>query len=105
MLNTEALTRVRQKLQEAVFNEERPHCLDLDVALASLSDKVAYYAVPFVQNPGLISELKMGSDRVSIDGGNNQQAAPAPPNCQTANKGSTCQRAVMWAMANVGAHP
>jgi len=43
-----------KRLQRAVWDEERPRCLDVDVALASLANEVAYYAVPKVQVPGLI---------------------------------------------------
>merc|ERR1712233_238275 len=42
----EALPVVQEKWRKAVFNESFPHCLDVDVALASISDQVSYYAVP-----------------------------------------------------------
>merc|ERR1712038_2182997 len=38
---------LHQRLAGTVWDANRPHCLDVDVALASISDQVAYYAVPF----------------------------------------------------------
>jgi len=57
------LGEVRQKLRETVWQEDRPRCLDIDVALASISDEVAYYAVPAVQQPGFLHEGQQGSAR------------------------------------------
>lgn len=59
-----------------MFNAEHPQCLDVDVAFASMSDEVAYYAVPFVQNPGFLSEIVSTSSRQTVDGGN-----PASTSC------------------------
>lgn len=59
----ETIGTVRETLSRAVWDEERPHCLDIDVALAASSDHIAYYAVPAVQHPGLIHEGGMGSSR------------------------------------------
>eukprot|EP00930_Biecheleria_cincta_P069044 TRINITY_DN56839_c0_g1_i1.p1 TRINITY_DN56839_c0_g1~~TRINITY_DN56839_c0_g1_i1.p1 ORF type:complete len:660 (+),score=78.08 TRINITY_DN56839_c0_g1_i1:32-1981(+) len=57
-----------QKLwQPVVFNESRPHCIDLDVALASISNHVKYYAVPASQSPGFLRELPEGSARWDIN--------------------------------------
>lgn len=50
----EHLSFVRRHLKSAVWKQ---NCLDVDVALAGVSDKVAYYAVPGVQQPGLIHEV------------------------------------------------
>jgi len=58
---------LQQEWIPTVFDEERPHCLDVDVALASISDKVRFYAVPASQNPGLLNELPEGSSRVDIN--------------------------------------
>lgn len=62
-----------------VFDEQRPHCLDVDVALASISDTVRFYAVPAVQQPGLLTELHEGSSRVDINFAAKKQAKPQPP--------------------------
>eukprot|EP00930_Biecheleria_cincta_P082244 TRINITY_DN72005_c0_g1_i1.p1 TRINITY_DN72005_c0_g1~~TRINITY_DN72005_c0_g1_i1.p1 ORF type:complete len:604 (+),score=81.35 TRINITY_DN72005_c0_g1_i1:37-1848(+) len=53
--------------QPVVFDEKRPHCADVDVALASISDQVAYYAVPASQSPSFLRELPEGSDRWNIN--------------------------------------
>jgi len=53
-----------RRLEQAVWDVERPRCLDVDVALASLADEVAYYAVPKVQVPGLIVSGGEESSRV-----------------------------------------
>mmetsp|Transcript_1858 Transcript_1858/g.4440 ORF Transcript_1858/g.4440 Transcript_1858/m.4440 type:complete len:325 (-) Transcript_1858:162-1136(-) len=65
--------------QPVVFDEERPHCLDLDVALASISDVARFYAVPAAQAPGFLRELPEGSTRVDI---NKVQEKKAPPQQQ-----------------------
>eukprot|EP00440_Ansanella_granifera_P023741 gb/GFBE01025785.1/.p1 GENE.gb/GFBE01025785.1/~~gb/GFBE01025785.1/.p1 ORF type:complete len:550 (+),score=85.43 gb/GFBE01025785.1/:1-1650(+) len=61
------LPRIQDLWKHTVFNESTPHCLDIDVALASISDKVNYYAVPNSQSPGLIKEMDMGSARADIN--------------------------------------
>merc|ERR1711879_907280 len=43
---------IRQALMDRIWDESRPLCLDIDVALASLSDQIHYYSVPAVQYPG-----------------------------------------------------
>jgi GR25 family glycosyltransferase involved in LPS biosynthesis len=58
LYRTNKLASLQDKWKPVVFDEERPHCLDIDVALASISDKVAFYAVPSVQLPGFLSELQ-----------------------------------------------
>lgn len=62
-----------------VFDETRPHCLDVDVALASISDVVNFYAVPSVQAPGLLTELHEGSSRISINKAHNSGPPPTAP--------------------------
>lgn len=59
----QTLDGLRSKLAKVVWNAERPRCLDVDVALASISDEVAYYAVPSMQTPGFLSEGGHGSSR------------------------------------------
>jgi len=69
LYRTEALERLQRKWRPVVFDEARPHCLDVDVALAAISDDVSFYAVPSIQ--ALLSErqAKDGSVRVKINGG------------------------------------
>jgi GR25 family glycosyltransferase involved in LPS biosynthesis len=62
-----ALPRLRERWREVVFDPTRPHCLDVDVALASISDEVGYYAVPFVQFPGFLQEFDTDSSRMYIN--------------------------------------
>jgi len=63
----QGLEELQQRWKRVVFNESRPHCLDVDVALASMSDSVGFYAVPFVQYPGFLTEVQMTSSRFSIN--------------------------------------
>merc|ERR1711920_19657 len=58
---------LRDKLANTVWNSTRPHCLDVDVALASISDTLAYYAVPSMQKPGFLTEGAQGSSRMNLD--------------------------------------
>lgn len=59
----EVLPALRARLADRVWDASAPRCLDVDVALASISDKVAYYAVPFMQEPGFVREESHGSAR------------------------------------------
>jgi len=76
---TERLPGVQRHWKPTVFDEERPHCMDVDVALASISDRVGYYAVPSVQDPGFLRETDHGSARWTI----NQAATTKPPTTTT----------------------
>eukprot|EP00437_Effrenium_voratum_P002332 CAMPEP_0181435374 /NCGR_PEP_ID=MMETSP1110-20121109/20300_1 /TAXON_ID=174948 /ORGANISM="Symbiodinium sp., Strain CCMP421" /LENGTH=509 /DNA_ID=CAMNT_0023558907 /DNA_START=48 /DNA_END=1577 /DNA_ORIENTATION=- len=67
LYRTERLAEVQKLWQKRVFDAEIPHCLDLDVGLASISDQVGYYSVPSSQQPPLIREMDMGSVRASIN--------------------------------------
>lgn len=67
LYKTDAIKHLQKRWIPVVFDEARPHCLDVDVALASISDKVAFYAVPATQNPGLLRELPRGSSQVDVD--------------------------------------
>mmetsp|Transcript_127358 Transcript_127358/g.254418 ORF Transcript_127358/g.254418 Transcript_127358/m.254418 type:complete len:657 (-) Transcript_127358:55-2025(-) len=64
---TTEITALQRLWKPVVFDEKRPHCLDVDVALASISDRVRFYAVPASQSPGLLKEISMGSSRVDIN--------------------------------------
>lgn len=68
----ETLQHIQKKWKAAVFNEENPHCMDVDVALASISDQVGYYAVPAVQKPGFLVEQDLGSSRWNINVGSEE---------------------------------
>lgn len=61
------LAPIQEKWKRVVFNATRPHCLDVDVALASFSDTLGFYAVPFVQFPGLLREHFDISSRIKLD--------------------------------------
>merc|ERR1711870_76645 len=71
LYRTETLLELQRKWKQVVFDADRPRCLDVDVALASISDKVGFYAVPHVQDPGFVSETNHRSARWDI----NQEAA------------------------------
>ncbi|CAK0823682.1 unnamed protein product [Prorocentrum cordatum] len=51
LYRTPELARVQKAWRRAVFDDGRPHCMDVDVALASVSDEVSFYAVPSSQDP------------------------------------------------------
>eukprot|EP00406_Dinophysis_acuminata_P003480 CAMPEP_0179234654 /NCGR_PEP_ID=MMETSP0797-20121207/13004_1 /TAXON_ID=47934 /ORGANISM="Dinophysis acuminata, Strain DAEP01" /LENGTH=570 /DNA_ID=CAMNT_0020941847 /DNA_START=82 /DNA_END=1794 /DNA_ORIENTATION=+ len=61
------LDTLRSKLASVVWDADRPHCLDVDVALASISDEVAYYAVPHLQKPGFLFESGHPSVRWALN--------------------------------------
>jgi len=67
LYRTSAIPSVQRRWKQTVFDHFRPHCLDVDVALASISDEVAFYAVPFVQTPGLVEEVRRGSVREDMN--------------------------------------
>lgn len=69
LYRTEAMEELVRKWKPVVFDESRPHCLDVDVALAAISDQVDFYAVPSLQ--ALLTEQQEagGSVRVKINGG------------------------------------
>jgi len=69
LYRTESLERLRRKWQPVVFDERRPHCLDMDVALASISDQVSFYAVPSLQALLTERQEKNGSVRMKINRG------------------------------------
>lgn len=56
LYRVERLGDVLAKWQGVLFDEDRPHCLKADVALAALADQVAYYVVPSSQAPGFLHE-------------------------------------------------
>jgi len=70
LYRTSTLQRVQERWKQTVFNESRPHCLDVDVALASISDQVKFYAVPACLNPGFLREMNMASSRFGINQAN-----------------------------------
>jgi hypothetical protein len=51
-----ALDPVEEALNRTIWTSESPHCLQVDVALSFISDKIKYYAVPYVLTPGFLSE-------------------------------------------------
>eukprot|EP00416_Gambierdiscus_australes_P019749 CAMPEP_0171070962 /NCGR_PEP_ID=MMETSP0766_2-20121228/10054_1 /TAXON_ID=439317 /ORGANISM="Gambierdiscus australes, Strain CAWD 149" /LENGTH=606 /DNA_ID=CAMNT_0011527485 /DNA_START=8 /DNA_END=1828 /DNA_ORIENTATION=- len=67
LYNVARLPRLQRLWKRTVFNEDRPHCMDVDVALASISDKASFYAVPAVQDPGFVKENNHRSARWDIN--------------------------------------
>lgn len=67
LYRTSSLPAVQELWQATTFNEKSPHCLDVDVALASISDRVGYYAVPNSQTPGLVKEMQLGSAPADVN--------------------------------------
>lgn len=66
LVKLRSLNDVLPKLEQAVWNETRPHCLDVDVALASISDVISYYAVPSTQAPGFLMSDNGGPSRRQV---------------------------------------
>jgi len=54
LYRTERLPSIRRLMQNSTFNVMRPKCMDIDVALAAISNRLAYYAVPAVQFPSFL---------------------------------------------------
>lgn len=81
LYNVDRLEALQAKWKRVVFNESRPHCFDVDVALASISDRVAYYAVPFSQAPGFLSEILQQSSRAIVDSSAPGLPPPSTPAC------------------------
>jgi len=77
LYRTEKLAKLQKRWKQIVFNEERPRCLDVDVALASMSDEASVYAVPSVQDPGFVSETNHKSARWDINQ-EGRTTSPAP---------------------------
>jgi GR25 family glycosyltransferase involved in LPS biosynthesis len=67
LYRTNAIVGLQEKWKRVVFDVKRPHCLDVDVALASISDQVGFYAVPAAQFPGFLVEKQEESVRVHIN--------------------------------------
>lgn len=59
---------IRNRLWEVIWDASRPSCLPVDVAMASISDEVGYYAVPQTQLPGFLREASLKSHRLQING-------------------------------------
>jgi len=75
MYRIKDLQEIQQRWKKVVFDESRPHCLDVDVSLAAMGDEVRFYAVPFSQFPGFLRERRQGSNRFDI---NSNPFIPAP---------------------------
>lgn len=67
LYRTKRLAELQKKWKRVVFDEERPRCMDVDVALASMSDEAGVYAVPAVQDPGFVYESNHESQRWDIN--------------------------------------
>mmetsp|Transcript_22877 Transcript_22877/g.51427 ORF Transcript_22877/g.51427 Transcript_22877/m.51427 type:complete len:691 (+) Transcript_22877:82-2154(+) len=74
-----SLGALTARLSQAVWDEERPLCLDVDAAMASISDEVAYYAVPAVQMPGFLMEGRGASSKKARNEGGSKGASVAAP--------------------------
>lgn len=62
-----ALIPVANALHRQIWNNSRPGCLANDVALAAISDRIAYYAVPSSQVPGFVQHTNRGSVRTELN--------------------------------------
>ena len=60
LYRVDQLDDIFKMLYEEVWSQQ---CHNTDVALAGISDKVAYYAVPAIQMPGLLHEARLPSLR------------------------------------------
>lgn len=62
-----SLPTLTASLSQRVWDANTPHCLDVDVALASIADQLYYYAVPFWQKPGFLQMGGYGSTRADTN--------------------------------------
>jgi len=87
---TKEIPNLQRLWKPVVFDEKRPHCFDVDVALASISDRVRFYAVPASQSPGFLKEISMGSARVDINfqNENKELITPVKPQKPQGNAGA-----------------
>jgi len=60
LYRTGEIANIQKLWKSTAFDEQTPHCLDVDVALAAISDRVQYYAVPNSQKPGMLKEIWYG---------------------------------------------
>eukprot|EP00929_Paragymnodinium_shiwhaense_P069133 TRINITY_DN34873_c0_g1_i1.p1 TRINITY_DN34873_c0_g1~~TRINITY_DN34873_c0_g1_i1.p1 ORF type:complete len:575 (-),score=94.37 TRINITY_DN34873_c0_g1_i1:115-1839(-) len=67
LYRTATVWHVRKTLYSRMWKEDEPRCLDIDVALAAVSNSVGYYAVPGSQYPGLVQLIDEGSTRSELD--------------------------------------
>jgi len=108
LYHVERLEDLQKRWRQVVFDEGRPHCLDIDVALASISHEVNYYAVPFVQAPGFLSEIHYTSSRETLDSeskvGVETAACSTHEGCQ-AFVGDCCPTPAGPALGCCRAHP
>jgi len=68
MYRTAAVEALQARWKPMVFDASKPNCLYLDNALAAISDRVNFYAVPAAQSPGFLRELDYGgSERIQMN--------------------------------------
>ncbi|CAL1166408.1 unnamed protein product [Cladocopium goreaui] len=67
LYRADALIPVANALHRQIWNNSRPGCLANDVALAAISDRIAYYAVPSSQVPGFVQHTNRGSVRTELN--------------------------------------
>lgn len=67
LYRADRLEELSQRLAHVVWDATRPGCLANDVALAAISDEVAYYAVPTSQVPGFVRQQGGVSLRSSLN--------------------------------------
>jgi len=60
MYKVRTMGAVREKLMQTVFDESRPTCISVDTAMAAISTDCPFYAVPYLQRPGLLKPNIMG---------------------------------------------
>jgi len=67
LYRTSSLGFIRSRLWEIMWDASRPSCLPVDVAMASIANEVAYYAVPQTQLPGFLREKSSFSHRLALN--------------------------------------
>eukprot|EP00449_Zooxanthella_nutricula_P010089 CAMPEP_0198519092 /NCGR_PEP_ID=MMETSP1462-20131121/19510_1 /TAXON_ID=1333877 /ORGANISM="Brandtodinium nutriculum, Strain RCC3387" /LENGTH=342 /DNA_ID=CAMNT_0044248695 /DNA_START=1 /DNA_END=1029 /DNA_ORIENTATION=+ len=67
LYRVERLPHVRSLLKQTMWDPQRPLCLDIDVALSSISDKIAYYAVSRNLLPGFVWTDNAKSHRLNLN--------------------------------------
>eukprot|EP00928_Gymnodinium_smaydae_P032430 TRINITY_DN23489_c0_g1_i1.p1 TRINITY_DN23489_c0_g1~~TRINITY_DN23489_c0_g1_i1.p1 ORF type:complete len:600 (-),score=134.36 TRINITY_DN23489_c0_g1_i1:102-1901(-) len=51
------IPKIQRELMPVMWNNTHSGCLPIDIAMAAISDRMAYYAVPSTQRPGFMYEM------------------------------------------------
>jgi len=67
LYQADRLPHIRSMLEQDEWDDRRPVCVNFDVALSFISDRVAYYVFPGVLSTYVWNDVSTPSSRVTID--------------------------------------